>query len=152
MKKSFIIKNTPILYYSSLLMSCISFSMILFYYLFEDNPNIIIPIFCFSVLLLPFGIGAIWAKRYYVKVDDTLITVQKAFRLKPIQFHISEIQKIIIKLSNTNYGENTKIEIYTPYGKFSVETLMIGFNNMKLFLERNVCSDKIEIYRMNFNK
>jgi hypothetical protein len=104
------------------------------------------------VLLLPFGIGAIWAKRYYVKVDDTFITVQKAFRLKPIQFHISEIQKIIIKVSNTNYGKNTKIEIYTPYGKFSVETLMIGFNDMKQFLEDNISTDKIEIYRMNFNK
>lgn len=136
LKKTFQVKNPPIISNMCLCIVLFFLAMALVYVLTTPQPHPAILLSITALFVIPFSVGWIWAKRYCVKVKETSISLQKSFRANPVCFDVSEITKVVYLITQTRMGQNVKIKVHTSeYGKFTVETLMINSDKMKEYLE-----------------
>lgn len=132
----FKVKPPLCVFYMCMSMVLLFLGMELAYVLTAPEPHPAILIIATVFLIIPFSIGGLWAKRYYIKVNGALISLQKSYRVKPVYFDVSEITRVVYRVTDTRMGQTINIIVYTSgYGKFSVEMLMINFDKMKKYLE-----------------
>lgn len=66
-------------------------------------------------------------------------------------FDVSEIVRVDWKIVDGGMGRNENITIRTASKRFSVGTLMNGFDDMSAYITANVDSSKIQIHNINLN-
>jgi hypothetical protein len=86
---------------------------------------------------------------YKITVKGTTISVCKGL-FKKFSLDVSEIESIKWITAVTKFGQNENITVQTKYGKFKVETLMVGSAKMIDFLRANVDESKIQTKAKNF--
>ena len=134
--KSFAVKNPPILFKMSMWMIPVFLSIWAIQAITTFQLHLALLITIIILFVIPCTIVALWGKRYSVKVNGRSITLQRALRIEPLCFDVSEIAKVRCVIAETRAGQNTKITVYTSScGKFSVETLMSNSDKMKEYLE-----------------
>lgn len=137
----------------SLLMTCVSLGLIAFYLLTAEKLSIWPVLFISVMLVLPFGLGAIWTGRYRIEVQGSMLTVQKSFRLKAFQIDMSDITRAVYLITETRAGVNTKLTVHTAScGKFAVETLMDNGDRLMEQIKRTVAEEKIEVVHRSLAK
>lgn len=144
-KKTFEVKNPPILSRMSMVMVLLCLAMAVVYVLTTPQTHPAILISIIVLFIIPFSIVWIWAKRYSIKVQGTSISLQRSFRAKPVCFEVTDITKAVCIIVETRTGRNVKFTVHTSeYGKFTVETLMINSDKMTAYLEE-YADNKIQI-------
>ena len=137
----------------SLLMTCVSLGLIGFYLLTAEKLSLWPVLFISVMLVLPFGLGAVWTGPYRIQVQGRMLTVQKSFRLKAFQIDMSEITKAVYLVTETRAGVNTKLTVHTASsGKFAVETLMDNGDRLMEQIRQMVNEDKIEVVHRSLVK
>lgn len=150
---SYTVRQRGLAHKASMLMACIFLGMIGIHLLVAEEPSIFLAVFTFVMLVLPFGLGAIWTGRYSIRVKGRSLTVQKSFRLKPVEIDMADITRAVYHVTETRIGVNTKLTVYTAScGKFSVETLMDNGEKFMELIKNSVSKDKIEVVHKSLVK
>lgn len=150
---SYTVKQQALVYKLSLLMTCISLGLIAFYMLTTERISIGPILFINLMLVLPFGLGTVWALRYSIRVKGRTLMVQKSFRLKPFQVDMPDISKAVYVVTETQAGVNTTLTVHTvSNGKFVVDTLMDNGTRLMEQIERSVTQEKIEFVHRSLVK
>ena len=146
------VKNPSVLYTMSVCMVCVLGGMGLLCLVLEKKFQIGLLV-CLAIVLLPFALLAVWARRYTICVKGSTITVQKAFRLKPCSIDMADITKAVYIVSETRMGVNTKLTVHSDLcGTFTVETLMTNSKKLQKQIESCVSRDKIQVIHKTFVK
>lgn len=128
--------------------------MLVLFTIFTEPPHLAMYICTFLFIILPLSIAAMWSGLYKVTVNGSRITVRRATGIQ-YRFDVSEVKKVnwrknIIRLpayeepSGVAGVRSEVIRIYTSSGKrISIETLMVGFEEMSEYVLENVDSGKI---------
>lgn len=109
--------------------------------LFQHSLNPIVLLF-FFILDTPLIFSAFWTKNYRIAIEDNHITVRRALGRR-FSFEISDIEKVIYRINHTQMGITEKYTIYAEKHRFSVESLMIGYAPMKIYIQTYVPKNKI---------
>ena len=150
---SYTVRQQGIVYKMSLFMTCVSLGLIGIYLLTTAEPSIGLVLFVGVMLVLPFGLGALSTGRYSIRVKGRTLTVQKSFRLKPVQIDMSDITKAVYTVTKTNIGVNVKLTVHTASSeKFSVESLMDNGDRLMEQIKQAVSKDKIEVIHKSLVK
>ena len=112
--------------------------------IFQGVQHVALYILC-GAISLPFICYMIKSKLYKISVDGQKITLRKGIRV--YSFDVSEIEKVDWKITITMLGQNDKIVVKTASKRFSVETLMVGFDRMSEYISTNVDTSKIKTHK-----
>lgn len=128
--------------------------MMVLFTIFTKPPHIVMYIVISLFFILPASVAGMWSGFYKVTVDGSSITVRRAMGFK-YSLDVSEIKRVNWRKNKVRMpaweepsGEAQVgvevLRIYTSSGKrFSVETLMCGFEEMSQYILENVDSSKI---------
>lgn len=150
---TYVVKNSKTVFKLSMMMVCVSLGLVAMYLLTDEDPGIGMVLFIAALLVLPFGLAALWGKRYSIRVQGSTMTVQKSLRLKPCRVEMADITRAVYVISDTWAGTNVKLTVHTSVcGKFTVETLMVNGDRLQKLIEQSVSRDKIKTIQRSFAK
>lgn len=112
--------------------------------IFQGVQHAALYIFC-GAISIPFICYMIKSKLFKISVDGQKITLKKGFG--SYSFDVSEIEQVDWKITITRLGQNEKIAVRTASKRFSIETLMVGFERMSEYISTNVDISKIKHIR-----
>lgn len=101
-------------------------------------------VFMFALIIVPFLLAALAARRFRVAVRDGLVTVRPALIGREWSFAPAEVTRVVHRISyNTGMGTLTKMTVHARGRRVSVETLMLGSEDFWAFIEQNVDPSRI---------
>lgn len=143
-KENFTVINPPITFWLCITILGFFIILIIITTLFTPPPHTAMYVCVILFVFIPGIIISMWTKMFRIKVSGTTIHVRKSLGLIKFNINVSDITNVKWKITDTKFGRNEKIIIYTAKGqKIPLETIMINSNKMIKFIEKNVDKTKI---------
>jgi len=120
------------------------------YFTLKEN-KVLFTVLTAVFFVLPWVIGLLWIKLFYVKVDKDTIEVRNMLGIRK-SFDVKSIKKVVWRKNETNFGLSEKITIRSAHSSASVETLMKNFDKFSRYIEENVDKDIIKVINRNIGK
>lgn len=146
-KKSFTVTNPPIIFWLCISIVAFFVILVLAYTIFLPPPHTAMYVCITIFVFIPGTLITFWTKMFRIKVEGIKISVRKGLGLVNFHLDVSEVSSVDWKITETKFGQNEKITIFTAKGdKFPVETLMVNSQKMVKFIEENV--DECKIFKI----
>lgn len=143
-KENFTVINPPITFWLCITILVFFIILIIITTLFTPPPHTAMYVCVMIFVFIPGSIISIWTKMFRIKVKGTKIYVRKSLGLINFDIDISDITNVKLEITDTKFGRNEKLIVFTSKGKkIPVETIMINSNKMIKFIEKNVDKTKI---------
>lgn len=98
----------------------------------------------FAILLSPFLLAAVWARRFKVTVRHGLVSVSPGLIRRPWSFTVGDVTKVVRHINhNKNIGTMSKMTVHAGGRRVSVETLMQGSEEFEEFILENVDGGRV---------
>ena len=98
----------------------------------------------FAILLSPFLLAAVWARRFKVTVRQGLVSVNPGLIRGPWSFTAGDVTKVVRHINhNKSVGTMTKMTVRARGRRVSIETLMQGSEEFEEFILENVDAGRI---------
>ncbi|WP_144743914.1 hypothetical protein [Enorma burkinafasonensis] len=98
----------------------------------------------FALIIAPFLLAAVWARRFRVAVRQGLVSVRPGLIGRPWSFTAGDITRVVRHINrNKTVGVMTKMTVCARERRVSVETLMQGSERFEEFILENVDAGRI---------
>lgn len=145
----FTVSNPPIL--QKLILILVAMVVLInIFFTVTDGPQAAMYI-SFAVFLFPFIVGMVWAKLFKVTVNGRTVSVRRGTGVK-YSFDVSEITQVKRKIVYNQMGGNEKLTVKAGSKKFAVGSLMIGFDKLSDYIDKNVDRSKVIVSEKNLNR
>ena len=101
-------------------------------------------VFMFALIIVPFLLAALAARRFRVRVRDGVVTVRPALVGREWSFAPVDVTRVVRRVNHdTGMGTLAKTTVYARGRRVSVETLMLGSEEFWAFIRDNVDPSRV---------